>query len=107
MSGKILAIIGNGMACNRVLEELGTEHPYQRILILGDEGIPHYNRIMLSPLLANETTLKAITPHDTPWYQQRKIEVLLNQTVTAIDVKERHLTTDKFSAVDTRGYRAE
>ena len=56
MSGKILAIIGNGMACNRVLEELGTEHPYQRILILGDEGIPHYNRIMLSPLLANETT---------------------------------------------------
>ena len=75
MNGKILAIIGNGMACNRVLEELGSDHNYQRILILGDEAIPHYNRIMLSPLLADETSLQDITPHDTPWYQQRRIEV--------------------------------
>lgn len=95
MNGKILAIIGNGMACNRVLEELGSDHNYQRILILGDEAIPHYNRIMLSPLLADETSLQDITPHDTPWYQQRRIEVLLNQAVTAVDTDQRQITTDK------------
>ena len=95
MNGKILAIIGNGMACNRVLEELGEEHPYQRILIMGDESIPHYNRIMLSPLLAKETTLSAITPHEPSWYQQRRTEVLLNQTVNNLDIRERQLTTDK------------
>ena len=95
MNGKILAIIGNGMACNRVLEELGEHHPYQRILIMGDESIPHYNRIMLSPLLAEETTLPAITPHEPSWYQQRRTEVLLNQTVNNLDIRERQLTTDK------------
>ena len=95
MSGKILAIIGNGMACNRILEELGSDHEYQRILILGDEGIPHYNRIMLSPLLADEISLQDITPHDTSWYQHRRIEVLLNQSVTKVDTEQRQITTDK------------
>ena len=57
-----LVIIGNGMAANRILEGLADDHPYDRIIVLGDEKISHYNRIMLSPLLAKETTLEDITP---------------------------------------------
>lgn len=89
-----LIIIGNGMAANRVLEELGEEHHYDAIYVIGDEYIPHYNRIMLSPLLANETTLEAITPHDDAWYAERRIQVLLGDGVNAVDTEKQIVTTN-------------
>ncbi|WP_420590616.1 NAD(P)/FAD-dependent oxidoreductase [Bacterioplanoides sp.] len=84
MTTNNLVIIGNGMAANRLLEELGDQHPFDEILVLSGETSAHYNRIMLSPLLAGETTLEAITPHDDNWYQQRRIRVLLNHWVSDI-----------------------
>lgn len=89
-----LVIIGNGMAANRVLEELGADHHYDAIYVIGDEHIPHYNRIMLSPLLANETTLEAITPHDNAWYTERRIQVLLGDGVKAVDTEKQRVTTN-------------
>ncbi len=93
MSAKTLVIVGNGMAANRVLEQLGIDHPFDAIHVLSDEAIPHYNRIMLSPLLAQETTLEAITPHNALWYQQRHIQIHLNAAVDHIDTQTRHITT--------------
>lgn len=89
-----LVIIGNGMAANRVLEELGTDHHYDAIQVISDEHIPHYNRIMLSPLLANETTLEAITPHDDAWYQERRIEVILGDGVKAVNAEVQQVETN-------------
>jgi len=89
-----LVIIGNGMAANRVLEELGSDHQYDAIQVIGDEHIPHYNRIMLSPLLANETTLAAITPHDDAWYQERRIEVILGDGVKAVNAQAQQVETN-------------
>ena len=61
-----LLIIGSGLAANRLLEELDLQHPFSEILLLDDEGVAHYNRIMLSPLLAGEgslhTTITGIGP---------------------------------------------
>ncbi|MCA6059898.1 NAD(P)/FAD-dependent oxidoreductase [Thalassolituus sp. ST750PaO-4] len=85
MATNILVIIGNGLAANRVLEQLGEIHPFSAIHVLSDEPVAHYNRIMLSPLLAGETTLNAITPHDQEWYQSRRISVYLKQNVERID----------------------
>jgi nitrite reductase (NADH) large subunit len=85
MATNILVIIGNGLAANRVLEQLGENHPFSAIHVLSDEPVAHYNRIMLSPLLAGETTLNAITPHDKEWYQSRRISVYLKQNVERID----------------------
>ena len=95
MTDNTLIIIGNGMAANRVLEELGTGHPYDEILVLGDENIPHYNRIMLSPLLADETTLEAITPHDDSWYSEHKVRILLGSGVASVDKERRVVTTSQ------------
>jgi len=92
-SSKQLVIIGNGMAANRVLEQLGIDHPFDAIHVLSDEAIPHYNRIMLSPLLARETTLEAITPHNDLWYSQRNIQIHLNAAVKEIDTANKHITT--------------
>ncbi|MEK9765766.1 MAG: FAD-dependent oxidoreductase [Thalassolituus sp.] len=90
---KSLLIIGNGMASNRVLEGLDKDHSYDSITVLGDEKIPHYNRIMLSPLLAQETTLQAITPHTKEWYDERKISVRLGDAVVSIDKDNKTVLT--------------
>jgi nitrite reductase (NADH) large subunit len=93
MKASTLAIIGNGMAANRVLELLSRRaHPFKQIHVLSDEGIQHYNRIMLSPLLAQETSLEAITPHSPDWYKEQGIQVHLDQGVTKIDLERQVLT---------------
>ncbi len=100
MAANILVIIGNGLAANRVLEQLGEDHPFSAVQVLSDEPVAHYNRIMLSPLLAGETTLNAITPHDKDWYQSRRIAVYLNQNVEQIDKQKQQIICsggDRFS----------
>ena len=88
----VLLIIGNGMATNRLLETLDTHHHFASILVLSDEPARHYNRIMLSPLLAGETDLAAITPHDEQWYRARRIEVFYGETVMAVNTQQRNIT---------------
>jgi len=83
---KQLMIIGNGLATMQLLKELGHQKDYC-ITILSAENVPHYNRIMLSSLLAQETDLQSITPCDDAWYQERNINVLLNHRVIKVDSK--------------------
>jgi len=89
-----LVIIGNGMAANRILEGLADDHPYDRIIVLGDEKISHYNRIMLSPLLAKETTLEDITPHSDAWYSNHRIAIQLGDCATKVDTAKKTVTTE-------------
>ena len=53
-----LVVVGNGMAGMRTVEELLKIAPdLYHITVFGDEPYPNYNRIMLSPVLANEQTI--------------------------------------------------
>ena len=92
MNGNLI-IIGNGMASNRILEGLGTDHPFNTIHVFSDERCNHYNRIMLSPLLAQETTLQAITPHTEAWYSARRIRIHLGQPVTSVNPEHHCVST--------------
>lgn len=72
-----LVIIGNGIAGVRALEELLDACPdHYRITVLGNEPFGAYNRIMLSPLLANESALNEILIHDRDWYAQQGVRLL-------------------------------
>lgn len=69
-----LVIVGNGIAATRTVEELLSANADQyHITILGKEPFTAYNRILLSPLLAQETTLDHIQLHDSDWYRQQDI----------------------------------
>ncbi|MGK0475001.1 MAG: nitrite reductase (NADH) large subunit [Oleispira sp.] len=81
---KQLVIIGNGLATMQLLKELGHQEDYL-ITVLSAEGVPHYNRIMLSSLLAQETDLESISPCNDSWYQERNVNVLLDHNVIKID----------------------
>ena len=94
-----LLIIGNGLAANRLLEELDVQHPFSEILLLDNEGVEHYNRIMLSPLLAGEVSLDTITPHGESWYQARRIRRLSPWPVSRIDTAQRRVYRDNGEAL--------
>lgn len=93
MTKKQLVIIGNGLATMQLLKELDHQTDYT-VTVLSAEGVPHYNRIMLSSLLAQETDLKSITPCDDEWYKARNIQVLLNHRVIEVDNKNHIISCE-------------
>jgi nitrite reductase (NADH) large subunit len=85
-----LVMVGNGMAGVRTLEELLKLAPdLYEITVFGAEPHANYNRILLSPVLAGEQTLKDIMLNDVEWYAQNGITLHLNKKVTKIDRKNR------------------
>lgn len=83
---KKLVVIGAGMASGRMLEHLCAEGPgAYDITLFGAELRGNYNRIMLSPVLAGETTYDEIVTHDPAWYAARGIICRFGETVTRID----------------------
>ncbi len=85
MSKKKLVMIGNGMAGMRAIEEILDAHPDMfEITIFGAEKWPNYNRIMLSPVLAGDTTIEDIILNDEDWYRERGIRLHLGRKVVGI-----------------------
>ncbi len=81
-----LVMVGNGMAGVRTLEELLKIAPdLYDITVFGAEPHANYNRILLSPVLAGEMTLKDIMLNDVDWYAANGITLHLNKTVVEID----------------------
>lgn len=80
-----LIMIGNGMAGMRAIEEiLEIDSDLYDITVFGAEKTPNYNRILLSSVLAGETTLKDIIINDEDWYKDNNIELHLGKKITEI-----------------------
>ena len=85
-----LVVVGNGMAGMRTVEELLKIAPHiYDITVFGDEPYPNYNRIMLSPVLANEQTIDDIILNTREWYAEHNITLHTNARVNKIDRKNR------------------
>ena len=85
-----LVMVGNGMAGVRTLEELVRVAPGQYdITVFGAEPHANYNRILLSPVLAGEMTLKEIMLNDVDWYAENGIRLHLGKKVVKIDRRAR------------------
>lgn len=89
-----LVIIGNGMASHRLLEAVvKLPHRPKQITVIGEEESPAYNRILLSPLLADEMPLSALSLRDAQWYAKQGITLHLGERVLEIDREERRVIT--------------
>lgn len=86
-----LIIVGNGMAAGRMVDELLARQADFAITVIGDEPQGSYNRIMLSPVLAGETTAKAIVQKDRAWYEAKGIHFLAGVRVTRIDKEQQQV----------------
>jgi hypothetical protein len=81
-----LVMIGNGMAGVRTLEEILRISPsLYDITVFGAEPQANYNRILLSPVLAGEMTLKEIMLNDVDWYEKNGITLHLKKKIIRID----------------------
>ena len=85
-----LVLIGNGMAGIRTLEELLAIAPDRySISVVGEEHHSHYNRILLSPVLAGEKTVDQIYLKDDDWYRQQGIFFFKGEKAIRIDRARR------------------
>jgi nitrite reductase (NADH) large subunit len=85
-----LVMIGNGMAGVRTLEEVLKLSPeLYDITVFGAEPYANYNRIMLSPVLCGEQSIKDIMLNDVDWYAENGIQLHLNKKIIKIDRRAR------------------
>ncbi len=85
MAKKKLVMIGNGMAGVRAIEEILKANPDMfEITIFGAEKYPNYNRIMLSPVLAGDTTVEDIILNDEQWYADNDITLHMGKRIKEI-----------------------
>ncbi|CAM5785856.1 nitrite reductase large subunit NirB [Rhizobacter fulvus] len=90
-----LAMVGNGMAGVRTLEELLKIAPdLYDITVFGAEPHPNYNRILLSPVLAGEQTLDEIVLNPLSWYADNGITLHLGKKVVGVNRRQRVVTAE-------------
>ena len=89
-----LVVIGNGMAGMRAVEELLKLAPdLYEITVFGAEPHGNYNRILLSPVLAGETTLDEIMLNSPAWYAAHNIRLHAGDPVVLIDRPSRQVVS--------------
>ena len=94
-----LVLIGNGMAGVRTLEEvLKLEPEKYNITVFGEEPYGNYNRIMLSPVLANEKTVDEIMLNDEQWYVDNGITLHKGKKVKEINRARREVIAEDGTA---------
>jgi nitrite reductase (NADH) large subunit len=89
-----LAIIGNGMATGRLLDDLIQRDGRSRfdITVFGEEPGGCYNRILLSRLL-DGTSQQEIELKPRDWYEQNGIRLVSGQPVARLSPASRRLWT--------------
>ena len=93
MTRKKLAIVGNGMAAGRLLDELvrrGATTLFD-IAVFGDESHGCYNRILLGRIVGGGSA-EEITLKDPAWYSSRGVTFHAGKLVERLDPAAR-LTT--------------
>ncbi|HVZ73713.1 MAG TPA: FAD-dependent oxidoreductase [Polyangia bacterium] len=92
---KRLAIVGNGMATCRLLDELVARGATSRwdITVYGEEAVGTYNRILLSKVLGGEAP-DAIVTKDAAWFEANGVRLRGGVTVKRVDTARKLIETD-------------
>lgn len=80
-----LLVIGNGMAATELLKQLVSKGYTGRICVVGDEPGPGYNRIQLTPWLADEIEDSRLDMVSVEWYRSHGIELISSDAVVHLD----------------------
>jgi NAD(P)H-nitrite reductase large subunit len=86
-------IIGNGVAGTTAADTLRKGDAQARIVVVGDEPYPLYNRVALPNVLKGKTQPERTIIRQIPWHEQNRIELQLQTTVTRVDTTTKVVTT--------------
>ena len=87
-------IIGNGVAGTSAAETLRKGDPDARIVLIGDEPHPLYNRVALPKVLKGVTAPERTIIKSVQWHVDNRVELRLATLVTAINTDLQVVTTD-------------
>lgn len=88
-------LVGGGVASARCARTLRREGFDGRILLIGDEGTPPYNRPPLSKeLLRDDLPDELVLAEPERWYERRSVDLWTDAGVASLDLAERVATTD-------------
>ncbi len=95
-------IVGNGVAGTTAAEHIRSTDPEGSITILTDEGLPFYSRIRLNEYMGRDITEEDLVIRKDAWYDENRIKLLLNTSVTGADPDKKVVTTsgDNFFSYD-------
>ena len=91
-------IIGNGVAGTTAAETLRKGDATARIILIGDEPHPLYNRVALPKVLKGITAPERTFIKTLAWHTDNNVELLLNTTVVRIDPERQLVETDTHGA---------
>ena len=86
-------IIGDGVSGASAAETLREEAPDAEITVITDEGEALYNRILIKEFAKGKLPEAPISIHETSWYEERDIDLQLNQLVVDIDTDANEVET--------------
>lgn len=92
---RTFVIIGNGVAGTTAAETLRKGDPDARIVLIGDEPHPLYNRVALPKVLKGVTAPERTIIKQVPWHADNRVELHLTTTATCIDTERRVVRTDE------------
>jgi nitrite reductase (NADH) large subunit len=88
-------IIGNGVAGNAAAENIRKYDPEGKIVVFSRESRPFYYVPALPEYLAGAKSVDQVIIHPQPWYDQNRIDLRLDTTVTRIDPDQPVVETHK------------
>lgn len=88
LTGSIV-IIGGGIAGISAAEAARKQAPDAKIILVSQEKDLPYYRLNLTRYLAGEISSDQLAVYPQPWYEQHKIELLLDTEATAIDTSAK------------------
>lgn len=91
---RTFVIIGNGVAGTTAAEQLRRGDPSARIVLIGNEPHPLYNRVALPPFLRGSMQRERVFIKDLKFHEERRIELHLETWVNKIDSDERVVYTE-------------
>ncbi|MCL2557785.1 MAG: FAD-dependent oxidoreductase [Treponema sp.] len=100
---KRYVIVGNGAAGACAAEEIRARDAAGSIVVFSTEDLPHYYRPRLADYMAGEASLESFTLKNLAWYQERRVDLRLGESVTSIDLERKEALGDKSGAT---GYDA-
>ncbi|HEY2513768.1 MAG TPA: FAD-dependent oxidoreductase [Polyangiaceae bacterium] len=95
MGKKKLAIIGNGMATCRLLDELASRDGFRQyeVTVFGEEPGGTYNRVLLSRVLEGDEPDTIVTK-PAEWFDQHGVRLISGTRVSRVDLLKRWVATD-------------
>ena len=89
---KTIVVIGGGVAAVSAVESIRARNSKATIIMLSDEKILPYQRILLSKKLCTELECEIKSQE---WFEENSVNIRLNTTVEKIDTKHKSVTVVK------------